>query len=157
MNATPDAPVVATSWITPFSHGNPDDLHIVRVDVPCTSWVSKRNGQFWELGEWAGPASCEIYVFNEVDGTVYLVRSDAREVSLYNERDMPWPINSDECDSGRTFRLTGSALHKSVSSMMNSDRPTWVVATGEHWVEFIAQNDPVIEVVRQLPPKLLSV
>jgi hypothetical protein len=157
MNISQDAPIVATSWITPFSDGDPDDLHIIRVGVPCTPWVSGSSGQFWELGEWAGPGSCEIYVFNEKDCTVYLVRTDANEISLYNECDMPFPVNWDECETGRTFRLTGTSLHKSVSSMMNHDQPTWVIATGEHWVEFIAPNVPVIEVVRQLPPQPLSV
>ena len=156
MTGSPDTPIEATSWLTPFSEGDPDDLHIVRVDVPCTPWVGQGNGGFWELGEWSGPNRCEIHVFNESDCTVYVVRTDANEISVYNERDMPFPIVWDSCETRRTFRLSGTALHRSVSSMMNGDRATYVIATGEYWVEFIASGDPEIEVVRQLPPKLRS-
>ena len=140
--------VVASRWATPFENVDPDRLHLLRVNYPSESFVTYANGPHNDFSKYTTVHDeFEITVFNEEDGNVYRIRSDANTVRIYDERDLEKIDEWDKEAGGSTCRLTGSQLYRTVSAFMNGDRPSYLLLTGNDCVEFLCLNDPQIDVI----------
>ena len=140
--------VVASRWATPFENVDPDRLHLLRVNYPSETFLSYVNGPHYDFSAYTTIHDvCEIIVFNEVDGNVYRVRSDANTLRIYDERDLEKIDEWDKEAGGATCRLSGSELHRTLSGLMNGDRPSHLLQTGNDCVEFLCLNDPQIDVI----------
>jgi hypothetical protein len=136
--------------MTPFSSANADRLHLLRVDYPSTAWVTYADGRHYDFSAFSGPADCQIWLFNEVDETVYLVSADVYALQIHDESDLPRIDGFDPDAKGMTVRLTGSDLHRSVGSIMNNELPTYLLMTGNDCVEFLCLNPPRIQAIDKL-------
>ena len=140
--------IVASRWATPFEKVDPDRLHLLRVNYPSESFVSYTNGSNYDFSQFTTMHDvCEITIFNEVDGNVYCIRSDANTVRIYDEHDLEQIDEWVEEAGSASCRLTGSQLQRTVSGFMNGDRPSYLLVTGNDCVEFLCLNDPQIDVV----------
>jgi|GEM_PF-3359041 len=142
--------VIASRWETPFESLDRGKLHLLRVTYPSCSFIQHVNGAHYDFSEYSGDDYCEIVVFSETDQTVYRILSDADTVRIHDERDLEL-VDEWASETGRsTMRLTGTHLHRTVSSAMNQDEPTYLVVTGMDCVEFICLNDPIIEAIGKI-------
>ena len=134
---TDETRVVASRWATPFESVDPDRLHLLRVNYPSEAFVTYADGSHFDFSDFSTVHDeSEITVFNEVDGKVYRIRSDANTVRIHDERDLE-QIDVWEDETGTaTCRLTGSELQRSLSAFMNGDRPSHLLITGNDCVEF---------------------
>jgi hypothetical protein len=148
MTETPK--VRALAWQTPFGLADADRLHLLRVDYPSTDWVGYVDGRSFDFSAYSGPPTCQIWLFNEEDETVYLVSADADTVQIHDERDLPRIDEFEEGAKTNTVRLTGTELHRSVSSAMNGDKPSYLIITGNDCVEFLCLNPPRVDAVEKL-------
>ena len=144
------SPLIATHWETPFEGVDADRLHLLRVDYPSTHWVEWADGRRFDFSEFAGPWDCEIWLFNEVDETVYQVCADIKSIRITDECDFPLPSEWKCKQFARSFRLTGSDMQLSTSSFLSGNQPSYAITTGNDCVEFLALNPPTILAVGQL-------
>ncbi|MXO47640.1 hypothetical protein GRI69_05155 [Erythrobacter vulgaris] len=143
--------VVASRWATPFENVDSDRLHLLRVTYPSEAFVSYANGPHYDFSEFTEMHDeCEIIVFNEEDGTVYRIQSDANTIRIHDEHDLEQVDQWADETGSSTYRLIGSELHRTVSGFMNGDRPSYLLVTGNDCVEFLSLNDPQIEVVGKI-------
>jgi hypothetical protein len=139
--------VIASRWKTPFEAVDPDKLCLLRVTYPSCPWIHLADGTRYDFSEFSEDGDCEILVFSEEDQTVYRILTDASTVRIHDERDLE-QVDEWSPDIGRaTMRLTGTELHSSLSSIMNHEEPTYLVATGWDCVEFICLNEPIVEAI----------
>jgi hypothetical protein len=139
--------IVARRWATPFDRVDPDRLHLLRVDYPSCAWVQYRDGPHFDFSEFTREGECEITVFCEENRTVYKISAYVDAVWIHDERDMP-RIDEWSSDAGNAaLRLEGTPLHASLSSIMNSEKPTYCLQTGDDCVESICLGEPLIEAV----------
>ena len=148
---TEKPPLVASRWETPFENADPDRVHLVRVTYPSSPWVSLNGGPHYDLSKFTREdEEFEIIVFNEEDRRIYSIKADASAVRIHDEGNLEKLDRWSE-DTGRSsIRLTGSALHRTLSSFMNGEEPTYLVATGWDCVEFICLNEPRIEMLGEV-------
>ena len=143
--------VVASRWATPFENADPDRLHLLRVNYPSEAFVGYADGRHYDFSNYTTVHDeCEITVFNEIDGNVYRIRSDANTVRIHDEREIEHVDDWEGGVGASTYRLVGSKLHRTVSAFMNGDQPTYLLITGNDCVEFLCLNDPQIDVVGKI-------
>ena len=140
--------VVASRWATPFEKIDADRLHLLRVTYPSEAFVTYAKGAHYDFSEYTTEYDeCEVIVFNEVDGRVYRIRSDANTVRIHDERDLEQIDEWNDDTGSATCRLSGSDLHRTLSGFMNGDEPTYLLVTGNDCVEFLCVNEPQIDVI----------
>jgi hypothetical protein len=138
------SPLIATRWETPFEGVKGDQLHLLRVDYPSTDLLQLADGKQFDFAEFSGPRSCEIWLFSEIDQTVYKVCADVRSIRIADECEFPPPSEWNCMPFAKSWRLTGSDMQRSVSSLMFGNRPSYVIVTGNDCIEFLATNAPTI-------------
>ncbi|KWV95693.1 hypothetical protein ASS64_00100 [Erythrobacter sp. AP23] len=84
-------------------------------------------------------------MFSEYDRTVYRILADTEAIRINDERDLPRIDEKADGTGISSFRLAGTALHESLSSVLNEKARTYCIATGWECVEFICLNEPLIE------------
>ena len=139
--------VIASRWETPFEATSPDKLDLLRVNYPSCPWVVLSDGTRFDFSEFTEEGDCEILVFSEIDRTVYRITADASAVRIHDEHDLETVDDWSADARMATVRLVGTELHRTISSVMNDEKATYLIQTGWDCVEFICLNEPVIEAV----------
>jgi len=142
-----NVPIVASRWPTPFEMVDPDKLRLLRVTYPSCAWVHHADGPQYDFTQFTDESDCVILVFSEDDKTVYRIAADVDAIQVHDERDLS-QIDEWSNETGKSaFRLVGTPLHQSLSSILNGEQPTYSIITAWDCVEFICLNEPRIEAV----------
>ena len=139
--------VIASRWKTPFESAHPQKLNLLMVTYPSVPSIHLADGTRFDFSEYTDEGVCEIVLFCQEDRTVYRVLADANTVRIHDERDLERVDESSPGTGRTTMRLIGTNLHRTVSSMMNREKPTYLIATGWDCVEFICLNEPIVEAI----------